>query len=155
MLLFVALQGIMLTLVWVPALAVPVMKTFALSAAAAVTVALVYLVGPWLRWTFGRERFQLDGSVLQHTVQVGPWSSRPVRIPLARILEVEGYDWMAEPTPGQGTPPPALDRARLHVKTATDEHRFDLVGEWKVSAVADIIATLRPRLIDLGRDVAA
>ena len=93
-LLLVALQGLLLTLVWVPALPVPVMKSFALSVAAALTVALVYLVGIWLRWTFGRERFDLDASVLQHTVQVGPWSSRPVRIPLVRILEVEGYDWM-------------------------------------------------------------
>jgi len=92
--LFVALQGLLLTLVWVPALAVPVMKPFALSVAAAWPVALAYMVGVWLRWTFGRERFDLDASVLQHTVQVGPWSSRPVRIPLVRILEVEGYDWM-------------------------------------------------------------
>jgi hypothetical protein len=42
----------------------------------------------------------------------------------------------------------------LRVRTATDEHCFDLVGEWKLGAVADIIATLRPRLTDLGREVA-
>jgi hypothetical protein len=150
---FVALEGLLLTLVWVAALAVPVLKPFALSVAVAVTVALVYLVGIWLRWTFGRERFELDASVLQHTVQVGPWSSRPVMIPLARILEVEGYDWLAEDTRGQSRPPLG-DRARLRVRTATDEHCFDLVGEWKLGAVADIIATLRPRLTDLGREVA-
>lgn len=79
----------------------------------------------------------------------------PYRAPWPRILQVEGYDWLAGRTPGEGGPPPPLDRARLRVKTATDEHCFDLFGEWKLGAVADIIATLRPRLTDLGREVAA
>lgn len=97
---------------------------------------------------------RIDATVLQHTVQIGPWSSRRIRIPLARILAVKGYDWVAEPTPGKGKPPPPLDRARLRIETATDEHCFDQVGEWKLGAVSDIIATLRRRLTELGRDVA-
>jgi hypothetical protein len=153
-LLFVVLEAVLLAAVWIPALAVPVLKPFAISVAVAATGTMVYLVGLWLRWTFGRERFELAGSVLQHTIRVGPWSSRPVRIPLARILEAEGYDWLAEDSRGQSSPPPG-DRARLRVQTATDEHCFDLVGEWKLGAVSDIIAALRPRLVDLGREVAA
>lgn len=87
--------------------------------------------------------------MLEHDVTVGPWRSKTLRIPLARVLSVEGYDWLAEFGPTSTAPP--RDRARLRVETATAEYDFDLVGEWKLGAVRDLVAMLGERLALLGR----
>jgi DNA-directed RNA polymerase subunit RPC12/RpoP len=150
-LLLAGFLGLMLTLAWLPALAAPVLRAFAVSAAVAVTMALAFLTWLWLRWTFGWERFRLDGTVLQHDITVGPWRSKTLRIPLARVLSVDGYDWLAERAFGETSTSPPRDRARLRVKTATAEYDFDLVGEWKLGAVRDLVAVLGERLALLGR----
>jgi hypothetical protein len=42
----------------------------------------------------------------------------------------------------------------LRVTTATAEYDFDLVGEWKLAAVRDLLAALEKRFALLGREVA-
>jgi len=151
-LLLAGFLGLLLSLAWLPALATPVLRAFAVSGAVAVTIALAFLTWLWLRWTFGRERFRLDGIVLQHDIEVGPWRSKTIRIPLARVLSVEGYDWVTEKALGETRTTPPRDRARLRVVTATAVFDFDLVGEWKLGAVRDLMAALGERLVLLGRE---
>jgi hypothetical protein len=72
-------------------------------------------------------------------------------LPTRQWCAAEGYDWVAENLDAEAPPKGARDRARLHVRTAVGEHRFDLLGEWKVPAVKELIAALPERLRELGR----
>jgi hypothetical protein len=79
-------------------------------------------------------------------------SRRTTRIPLGRVLLVDGYDWAAEEANVDLGDRP-VDRARLRVRTGVDQHDLDLVGEWKVLAVRDLIAALPKRLEAIGRSL--
>lgn len=145
----VAVLGFFVWAIW----ATPVAKVVVTTLGLVAVYGLCEVNLSFYAWVFGRHRFRLGPTRLEHEMFIGPWLAARHGIALARLVSLEAFNRIIELGGDGDTVRAESQRLALAVQTAVRKLELEVYGRENRPMVRALVEALPERLEALGRRV--